>query len=211
MAQFGASVQTAEISTGNFRTTINPFIQSATNPSLPIYPNPFGEKGPLGAAYYDATGTASNPSGVPGKFRYVRYLSTSNPTLTGVTGPFLVYWTDATFTTVTPVSSESLTGTVEFPAGFAMPNLTSLPQFNAAQLTTAIAGNLIWICVGGYISGAFSDAAAITAGSSIQGSTTTFQPAFVAAGGTAAVNRTLGWATTTAATNLFNVLVTLES
>ena len=208
MAQFGASVQTAEISTGNFRTTINPYNANTANPSNPIYPNPYGEKGPLGAAYYDATGTASNPYGVPGKYRYVRYLSTSNPTLTAVAGPFIVYWTDATFTTVTPVSSESLTAGVNLVAGLAMPNLTSLPQYTAATLTTAIAGNLIWICVGGYVSGVYvTTGATVTAGSPLSGTATNFAPVITSA----VTQRIFGWATTTSSGGLANVLVTLES
>jgi len=199
MAQFGASIQTAQISTGNFRTTIDPYNANLAG----SYPLPYGQKNPLGAAYYDATGSLSNPFGVPGKYRYVRYNSTSNPALTGVTGPFIVYWTDATFTTVTPVSSESLTGTVNIPAGLAMPNLTSLPNLTAAQLN----GNFIWIAVGGYVPGAYMGAYAAAIGTPFAGTATAFLPAVVAA----VTTFTMGWTTTAAASNLANVLVTIET
>lgn len=207
MAQFGASIQTAQITTGNFQTTVDLYQAS----SFSSYPESNGQQNPLGAAYYDATGTTANVWGVPGKFRYVRYLSTANPALTGVTGPFIVYWTDATFTTVTPVSSESLTGGLNLVAGLAMPNLTAIPGLVNAGATgtqTNLGGNYIWVCVGGYVSGVYVAGATPTAGQNLIGSATNFTPT---ASSTAANSRILGYATTGTTTNLCNVLVTLES
>jgi len=199
MAQFGPSIQTATITTGNVRTTIDPY----TGSSFAAYPEPFGAKNPLGSAYYDNQGSTTNPYGTGTKYRYVRYNSTSNPALTSVTGPFVVYWTDATFTTVTPVSSEALTATVNLPAGLAMPNLTSLPSLTAAQLN----GNYIWIAVGGYVPGAYFANYAAAIGTGFIGTATNFTPAVVSA----VTQRVIGFTTTAAATNLANVFLTLES
>jgi hypothetical protein len=201
MAQFGASIQTAQITTGNFRTALDPFV-----PGFAGYPNNPGERNPLGAAYYDSTGSASNPWGVPGKYRYVRYNSTINPTPIATPGP--VFWTDATFTTVTGVESESLGGGVlNMVAGLMMPNTTNLPSLTAATLN----GNFVWICVGGYVSGVI--AATAVAGSTIIAATGNF--AVTALGlATAPTNRVIGIATTatgTPAAGQINILVTLES
>lgn len=201
MAQFGASIQTAQITTGNFQTTIDQYVSGYAG-----YPNNPGARNQVGAAYYDSTGSNSNPWGVPGKYRYVQYVSTSNPALTSVTGPFLVYWVDATFTSVTPVYSESLTGGINMVAGLAMPNVTALTTLTAAILNN----NYIWICVGGYVSGVYIASASVSAGNSLYGSTTNFQPGTTAAG-TAPTNRVLGWATTAGSSNLCNVLVAVES
>lgn len=201
MAQFGASIQTAQITTGNFQTTIDPYVSGYAG-----YPNNPGARNQVGAAYYDSTGTNSNPWGVPGKYRYVQYVSTSNPALTSVTGPFIVYWTDATFTAVTPVYSEALTGGINLIAGLAMPNVTALTTLTAAILNN----NYIWICVGGYIGGMYVAGATVTAGQSVYGTTTNFLPASTNSG-TAPPQRVLGWATANNASNLVNILVTLES
>lgn len=198
MAQFGYSIQTAQISTGNFSTTIDTYDAGLTSPY-----NIHGARNPLGAAYVANPGTLGNPNGTATKYRYVRYLSTANPAITAVTGPFVVFWTDATYTTVTPVSTESLTGLLTEVAGLAMPNVTAMPGLTAAQLN----GNYIWIAVGGYVPAAFMNAYAAAIGTPFAGSATNFTPAVVAA----VTQRTLGWTTTVAATNLANVLLTLES
>lgn len=197
MAQFGASIQTAQVSTGNFQTTIDQFV-----PGLAGYPTNPGARNQVGAAYYDATGSLSNPNGVPGKYRYVRYNSTANPTVTAGISP--VYWTDATFTTVSGVMSEGLFG-VNSIAGLLMPNTNALATLTA----TVLNGNFVWICVGGYVAGVTAPGAT-AAGDSIIGAAGNFTPARVAAG-TAPTNRAIGFATTAIAGGLCNVLVTLES
>lgn len=199
MAQFGPSIQTATISTGNFQTTIDAYNAS----SFAAYPEPYGARNPLGASYYDNPGSNSNPYGTYTKYRYVRYNSTANPALTAVTGPFIVYWTDATFTTVSPVSTESLTGGLNLIAGLAMPNVTALTTLTASGLN----GNYCWIAVGGYVSGVYIAAAAVTAGLVLSGSATNFTPGIVPAAGTVP----FAVATTAAASNLCNVKLLLES
>jgi len=198
MAQFGYSIQTAQITTGNFQTTIDQY-----DPTLSSPYNLHGARNPLGAAYVANPGTVGNPSGTATKYRYVRYNSTSNPSVAAVTGPFVVYWTDATYTTVTPVSTESLTGLLTEVAGLAMPNVTALPGLTAAQLN----GNFIWIAVGGYVPAAYMSSYNAAIGTPFAGSSTNFLPAVVSA----VTQRTIGWTTTAAATDLANVLVTLES
>jgi hypothetical protein len=202
MAQFGASIQTAQVTTGNFQTTVDAYVSGYAG-----YPNNPGERAIPGAAYYDSTGSNSNPWGAPGKYRYVRYNSTSNPALTNLTAPAPCYWTDTTFTTVTPVYSEGVAG-INLVAGLIMPNTTALTTLTATMLN----GNYIWICVGGYVGGVIGVTGA-AAGDSIIGSTTTFAPAHVSAG-TASTNRVIGYATSavgTPSTGLINILVTLES
>jgi hypothetical protein len=203
MAQFGASIQTAQITTGNFQTTVDPSVSGYAG-----YPNNPGQRNPLGAAYYDSTGSNSNPWGTPGKYRYVQYKSTSNPALTNLTAPAPCYWVDNTFTSVTPVSSESTTAGINSVAGLIMPNTTALTTLTAALLNS----NFIWICVGGFVSGVVG-IAGIAAGDSIIGSATTFAPGHVAAN-SAATNRVIGYALSaegTPAAGEFNILVTLES
>jgi hypothetical protein len=206
MAQFGPSIQTATISTGNVRTTIDTYNGS----SFGSYPEPYGAKNPLGAAYYDNPTSTANSYGTGTKYRYVRYNSASNPTPTGVTGPFPVYWTDATFTTVTPVVSEAIFNGPNAIAGLAMPNLTSLSQYTAAQLATALNGNYIWIAVGGYVSGIWAPASTAVGDQLIGVAASTFNLARVAAG-TAPTSRCVAYATTAVATNLCNGLLVLES
>lgn len=202
MAQFGASIQTAQVTTGNFRTTIDIAVSGYAG-----YPNNPGQRNPLGAAYYDSTGSLSNPWGVPGKYRYVQYSSTSNPALTNLTAPAPCYWTDNTYTVVSPVSSEGVAG-INLVAGLIMPNTTAISGLTNTQLN----GNFIWICVGGFVSGVIGITSA-AAGDALIGSATNFAPARVAAG-TAPTNRVIGWATSalgTPATGQVNILVTLES
>lgn len=212
MAQFGASIQTAQISSGNFRTTIDIYVSGFAG-----YPNNPGARNQVGAAYYDSTGsftgvtTASpygNMFGPPGKFRYVRYFSTSNPALTNLTSPSPVYWNDTTYTSVTPVSSESVTGGINAVAGYLMPNTTDI----AGLTNTGLQNNFVWIQVGGYLPGAKGITAA-AADDAIIGSATTFAPARVAAG-TAPTNRIIGWSQSalgTPSTGLINLLLVLES
>lgn len=209
MAQFGASIQTAQVTTGNFQTTVDPYVTGYAG-----YPNNPGERAIPGAAYYDSTGTNSNPWGAPGKYRYVRYYDSAATVLTNLTAPAPCYWTDATFTTVTPIYSQATWG-INALAGLIMPNTTAIPGLVVSGATTGqtnLNGNWIWICVGGYVSGV-KGVGSTAAGDAIIGSTTAFAPGRVAAN-TAPTNRVLGFATTalgTPSTGLINMLVTLES
>lgn len=211
MAQFGASIQTAQVTSGNFQTTVDPYVSGYAG-----YPNNPGARNQVGAAYYDATGTFSNPYGVPGKYRYVRYYDSANTAIAPLTAPAICYWLDTTYTTVTPLYQSSIGG-IAAVAGLIMPNLTALPSLVLATTGTGIGqtplnGNYIWICVGGYVSGALG-IVSLTAGSTITGpgSSTPFLPAFTTS---ATANRILGWAQSAAGASpgyVFNILVTLES
>ncbi len=219
MAQFGASIQTAQVTSGNFYTTVDPYVSGYAG-----YPTNPGNRAIPGAAYYDSTGsfsgvTTANPFGnefgPPLKVRYVRYQSTSNPALTTATAPFPVYWIDTTYTTVTPVYSESVTGGINALAGVCLVNTTSIPGLvntGATVSQTNLNGNFIWIAVGGYVPFAIG-ATATAADDAVIGSVTNFTPGRTAAG-TAPTNRILGWAQSalnTPATGQIRLLVTLES
>lgn len=219
MAQFGASIQTAQITTGNFRTTVDPFVTGYAG-----YPTNPGNRAIPGAAYYDSGGASStattatpfdNEFGRPGKYRYVRYYDSAATALTNMTAPVPVYWVDANYTTVTPLYSQSITGTINSVAGILMVNTTDISGLviaNATTSQTALNGNFVWICVGGYVSGAIG-AASTAAGDAVIGASTIFTAGKVTAG-TAPTNRVIGWAQSaidTPATGQINLLVTLES
>lgn len=212
MAQFGASIQTAQVTSGNFRTTVDPATSGFAG-----YPTNPGNRAIPGAAYYDSTGSFTgvttatpygNEFGPPGKYRYVRYYSTSNPALTALTAPSPVFWVDTTYTTVTGVSTESVTGLLNSVAGYLMPNTTDIPGLT----NTILQGSFVWICVGGYIPGA-KGVASTAADDNVIGSTTTFVPNRIASG-TAPTFRPFGIAQSafnTPSAGLINLLVTLEN
>lgn len=146
MSYFG-EVFTPEISSGNVRTALDLF--DATKPNN-------GARNPLGAKFRAAVITAANPNGAPAVYRYVRYNSTAN-SIAVQSGPAVVYYTDATFTTVTGKFSESL-GLQSYVAGYLLLNSTDKSGLTAAILN----GNFCWIAVAGFVSAAVS--AATTAG-----------------------------------------------
>lgn len=196
MAQYGPSIQTANITTGNMRTTLD--LATATFGYATG-----GLRNPLGSAYYDNPTTLANPSGVGGKFRYVKYQSIANPAV--VAAPAIVYWVDEFSTTVTAVLAESQTGEVNSVAGLLMVNSGDLPSLTAALLN----GNYVWICVGGLVVAA-NTVAATAKGDSLLGAATNWVPARLASG-TAPTSRPLGIAQTAIASGLADIKVTLES
>ena len=212
MAQFGASIQTAQVTSGNFQTTVDPYVSGYAG-----YPNNPGERAIPGAAYYDSTGTFSNPWGAPGKYRYVRYYDSANTAITNLTAPAPCYWTDETYTTVTPIYNQGTATGLNGVAGLIMPNLTALPSLVLATTGTGIGqtplnGNWIWICVGGLVKSVIGVTGAV-AGDKLIGSTTAFTPGLVVAATTTGY-RVIGYCQAAAATPspyLVDVLVTLES
>jgi len=147
MANFGPSDITAQVTTGNVRTTMD--IYDTTKPAN-------GAQNPLGTLYYAVEAvSAANPNGVPTVYRYVRYNSTANPAVQA--NPVAVWWADATFTTVTGKLSEAwgAMGASAF-AGIIMPNSTDISGLTAAKLN----GNFVWIAVHGYVKAVLSAASA---------------------------------------------------
>jgi hypothetical protein len=171
MAQYGASLQTAQVTTGNVRTTIDTYV--ATGTITPYQPN--GARNPVGMKYYDNTPSTTYPNGLPAAYRYVRYSSTANAAVIAYPGP--VFWTDIGKTTVTSTMSEGLTATQQSLAGWLMPNSTDISGLTAAILN----GNWVWICVAGVVLNAAS-AASIAKGDFLIGSSGAWVPVRVASG-----------------------------
>jgi hypothetical protein len=107
MSDFGQSIATAQVTTGNPATVNDAYDTTKFNN---------GARNPLGRKYYSTVTSASNPSGYPVAYRYVRYNPTTPPTLhasgTSQNVPGLCYWKDETFTQVTPVQAEALGGAI---------------------------------------------------------------------------------------------------
>jgi len=154
MAQSQISNETAQVTTGNVRTTVD-FPNTALGSPFPypsgVFPNP------LGTAFFDNAISASNLNGQPTKYRYVKYQSTANPAVQAA--PAAVWWADPTMTTVTGVLAEAWGGQNSF-AGLMMPNTTDLPSLTAALLN-ANGGAAVWIAVAGWVTGVVTAATTI--------------------------------------------------
>lgn len=105
-------------------------------------------------------------NGFPPIVKYVRYLSTANPSLNS--GPSVVYYADETGTVVTGVSTEAqggaAAGAVNLAAGILLYNSTA-SGLSAAASATALNGNWCWIQVGGLCPGVVLPTAAGLVGS----------------------------------------------
>jgi hypothetical protein len=198
MAQFGPSLQTGEIATGNMRTTVDAYVPQTGY--LSYLKN--GARNALGQAYFDNTKTLLNPDGAWGKYRYVRYQSTANAAVPA--GPGVVYWVDPTCTTVTSTYTESATSGLNSVAGVLMPNTTDMPLLTAATLN----GNFVWICVGGLVTRAMAATGGLADDVYI-GSTTAWTPGRLASG-TAPTNAKLAIAVTAAVGGLADIWVNIE-
>jgi hypothetical protein len=198
MAQFGPSLQTSEIATGNMRTTVDPFVPATGYLSY----LKDGARNALGQAYFDNTKTLANPDGAWGKYRYVRYRSTANAAVPG--GPGVVYWVDPTCTTVTSSYTEAATAGLNSIAGLLLPNTTDMPQLTAATLN----GNFVWICVGGLVTRAVAATGGL-ADDILIGSTTPWIPGRTASG-TPVPNDPLGTAVTAAVGGFQDVWVSIR-
>ena len=158
MAIFGGQQQTAQITTGNVRTTYDLYISSASSAAVGTLAINNNLRNPLGLIYYDVGGytgqgeTPANPLNSPAVYKYVLYKSTTNPALVGQPG--CVYYTDETFTTVSGAIGDGFTGTSIDCAGFLMPNTTDLPNLTATILNNGGLGSGVWVCVGGVCKGA---------------------------------------------------------
>jgi hypothetical protein len=91
-------------------------------------------------------------------YKYVRYLSTSNPAM--VAGPAVVYYTDETFSTVSGKFTEGMvaaTGNASAVAGWLCPNTGSVAGVGVGSAITAtilnngVNGSWVWIAVSGFV------------------------------------------------------------
>lgn len=210
MAIFGGSNQLIQIDTGATRT----YLFNAALSPIAVYAN-IGEVQVLGQRYFGVTNaTAANPAGAPAIFQLVRFLPTSAITtgnLTTFGGPVPVWWTDSTFTTVSPISSSSSEAiSLNTPAGYMMANIIDNPSLTAAQLTAGT-GAQIFIQVAGYLKGGYMSASSGTAGVGnfiipVSGTGTTGS----VVSGTAPGYNTFGVQLTTIAAGLCDVLVNCD-
>lgn len=159
---------------GNIGTTIDTYGSTiSTQPPLNTPSNPNGAMNPIGAAfllapnslllpvpinYPSAAGSLnSNGWGAPVIVRYVRYNSTTNANWLATPAP--VYWTDETYTTVSGTFTEGNpagTGNLNSFAGYAWINTAIYPgSKTAAQLSTLINGNFIFIVTKGFLPAAY--------------------------------------------------------
>lgn|SRR5437879_5770465 len=140
MAIYGASLQTAQVTTGNVATALDKF--DSTKPNN-------GAQNNLGTKYYDNPTTVANPNGTFVAYKYVRYNSTANAATQAA--PAAVFWTDNTFTTVTSTASESLFTAA---AGGAANGIAGILLLTSATVTNAqLNGNFVWIQVYGHLAG----------------------------------------------------------
>lgn len=196
---FGASQQTAQITTGNVRTTYDPYKTTGPIP-------PGGLPNALGTTYYDVGGAVGaptsgpgNPAGVSTLYKYVLYKSTTNPAL--VAAPAIVYYTDNTYTVVSGTLADGLTGKACDAAGLLMPNTTDVSGLTAAILNNSGNGSGVWIAVGGYVKGGYIGALTIATGDYLYGTTGNFISVNVADGAAAPIHLPYATAQTVSASN----------
>ena len=168
MSIFGASQQTAQITTGNVRTTYDLVVTIGDPRGQYVNQGGLGLRNILGTIYYDQEGTynvggqggganiGSTPGaslGAPAVYKYVLYKSTTNPAL--VAGPAVVYYTDETRTVVSGAQADgfnNIAGTDA--AGLLMVNTTDLSALTAAILNNSGLGSGVWICLAGIVKNA---------------------------------------------------------
>lgn len=148
------------ITTGNPYTVLDAAPSPGVNPKNPL--------GTLYAAPVNGSLPQSSPGvGVPPVMKYVYYNPTSQ-VVAPVVAPAPVYWKDETFTTVTSVSTEAMSGAgttlalaSQFIAGWLLPNTTSIAGLVAVGVPatpSGLNGSCVWIQVGGFLAGAFLNA-----------------------------------------------------
>lgn len=198
------------INTGNVKTVIDTYI-------APGAPNVNGTSGITNGAFntpgiiyqYQPQPFLVNSTGAgsPRFLKYVRYNPTASQAIPA--GPTLVYWKDETFTAVTGLASEALGGatlSMNFIAGWMLPNTTDLPSVTAATLN----GNWCFIQVGGFLSGAYMGGgvtATVGARITVVASTGVFVTTPVAAGTPAPLTQVAGYVLTASVTNLSDIYI----
>lgn len=157
---FGFPVATPRVTTGNVRTTYDPYTPSPTASSPGPTPSPFnGLACPLGTTFLDQGGadsvsgtTTQLPTGQVALYKYVLYKRTA--AASAIAAPGVVYYTDNTGLIVTPTFSEGITGTSAGAAGLLMINTTDLSTITDAILQNGGNGSGVWICIGGFVKAA---------------------------------------------------------
>lgn len=195
------------VSTGNVYTTIDTYYASPSASGQTIPPSqtalPNGAYNYPGQAYLLPISTfglqGQNGQGAPPVVRYVRYNSTANPAV--VAAPAPVYWKDETFTVVTGVFSEGLTGTANSLAGWLLPNTTAISGLTAAILN----GNWCFIAVSGFVPGATS-VATTAAGDTLIGAAGNFTVGRIAAAA-AITSQSFASALTAVAAGVSDILI----
>jgi hypothetical protein len=181
------------LTTGSLTTQLDP---AAVNTVGVIYSPPVSATLAL-----TAVGYAAQPV-----VKYCYYNSTTNPT--PVAGSAPVYYTDASFTTVSGNAAEAYFTTDGIClAGYLLPNTTSVSGLTAAQLNKSYC----WVQVGGYLTGAWNPAGTVGVGASISGLTTGNWASTATAAGTAPLPRAIGYQWTAIASNLCSVLCGINS
>lgn len=182
MAQYGYSSQLSEVFTGNVRTVMDPL--SASTSFTNLNP-PVGALNPFGTVYMDnapsatLNGTVTKlPSGIPSKYRYVKYLSTDTTAVKAYPSP--VFWVDEQMTTVSDKMSEGYTTTQQSIAGWLMVNSTDLTTLTITLLNNGGNGSGVFICVAGFVSNA--NVVTASAGDWLIGGATAWTPVAVASG-----------------------------
>lgn len=155
-----------------------------------LYSPPINQAGVTTAAGYAAQPVV----------KYLQYKSTSLPT--PVAGAAPVYYTDASFTTVSGNAAEGfVTAGGLFVAGYLLVNTTSVSTLTAAILQLSY----VWVQVGGYLPNAWAPTTTPGVGNVITGlATGNWASAGLAA---ATPLRTIGYQLTAAASSLCTVLV----
>jgi hypothetical protein len=162
----GGSGYTAQVSSGNVRTTVDP-VSTTLGTQQGAYITPtfgvWGLKNPLGMVIIDSGGldsvsgtTTQLPVGQVAIYKYVLYKSAANPAL--VAQPAPVYYTDNTYTIVSGKASEALASAASNPAGLLMPNTTDMSGLTATILNNGGNGSGVWICTYGFVKGAAAPA-----------------------------------------------------
>jgi hypothetical protein len=212
MAQYGPSIQTLEIFSGNVRTVQDLLVANTYSAPTSAIP-PYGQLAPFGAVYYDNAPSANLngtvtllPFGIPSKYRYVKYLSTDTTAVKAYPAP--VFWVDEQMTTVSDKMSEGYSTVQQSIAGWLMANSTDISGLTITNLNNSGNGCGVFICVAGFVSAAA--AAAANAGDWLIGGATAWTPVVVASG-TSTGYRQAAYALTAAASSQADIFVTVES
>lgn len=199
MGSMSPLIPTYEDYTGSLFTVNDAYVTTPPFGSSYLLPN--GQRMQIGRAFYATWSPTGSTTAYWLKLRYVRYSPTAAVTFTSGNLP-PVYWKDATFTVVTPTSTEGTQG-LNGIAGILLNTTTT-----SANLT----GNWTLIAVGGYMTSMIS-ITSVVAGDYVYGSATAQTVARLAQSatpGTGIVTKLLYRATTAIASSVSNGVIVCE-